>query len=203
MNVLGHLDRLHNSVVDLSLSEGKIYKYRESTKLFSQLNNPQEKCLCKQFHLFSSFSSVNRSPIRVQKSSHKIHSAWRTWDKPRPIIRFRRKKFPFQYLGQWYEVYRSNVVFEIGSKCVNATYTANPDGSVGVWNQELNWLDDYLSIHGNARVKNASEPAAFIVTFDNPSEIDRDRHSKMKHRSRFQFNKEVTTSSPVTTTATR
>ena len=75
----------------------------------------------------------------------------------------------FQYAGFWYEAYRSNVIFEFGSRCVNATYTLNADGSVGVWNQEINWLDDYESIHGTARVKNASEPAAFVVTFDNPS----------------------------------
>ena len=47
----------------------------------------------------------------------------------------------------------------------------NSDGTVGVWNQAVNWLGDYTSIHGTARVKNASEPGAFIVTFDNLSEI--------------------------------
>ena len=74
-----------------------------------------------------------------------------------------------QYLGFWYEGYRSNAIFEIGSKCVNATYTANPDGTVGVWNQDVNLLGDYTSIRGIAKVKDPSEPAAFIVTFDNPS----------------------------------
>ena len=48
---------------------------------------------------------------------------------------------------------------------MNATYTANADGTVGVWNQAVNWLGDYTSIRGSAKVKNASEPAAFIVTF--------------------------------------
>ncbi len=51
---------------------------------------------------------------------------------------------------------------------MNATYTPNPDGTVGVWNQAINFLGDYTSIRGSAKVKNASEPAAFIVTFDNP-----------------------------------
>ncbi|CAF4884091.1 unnamed protein product [Rotaria sp. Silwood1] len=73
-----------------------------------------------------------------------------------------------KYVGLWYEAYRSDIVFEIGSKCVNATYTPNPDGTVGVWNQAVNWLGDYTSIRGTAKVKNASEPGAFIVTFDNP-----------------------------------
>jgi lipocalin len=54
---------------------------------------------------------------------------------------------------------------------VNATYTPNADGTVGVWNQAVNWLGDYSSIRGTAKVKNASEPAAFIVTFDNPSRV--------------------------------
>jgi hypothetical protein len=40
-----------------------------------------------------------------------------------------------------------------------------------VWNQAVNWLDDYTSIRGTAKVKNASEPGAFVVTFDNPSRI--------------------------------
>jgi len=47
----------------------------------------------------------------------------------------------------------------------------NADGSVGVWNQAVNYLDDYTSIRGSAKVKNASEPAAFVVTFDNPSKV--------------------------------
>lgn len=38
-----------------------------------------------------------------------------------------------------------------------------------MWNQAVNLLDEYTSIRGTARVKNASEPAAFVVTFDNPS----------------------------------
>ncbi|UJR23794.1 hypothetical protein I4U23_026771 [Adineta vaga] len=73
-----------------------------------------------------------------------------------------------KYVGLWYEAYRSDIIFEIGSRCVNATYTPNPDGSVAVWNQAVNLLGDYTSIRGTARVKNASEPAAFVVTFDNP-----------------------------------
>jgi len=71
-----------------------------------------------------------------------------------------------QYVGFWYEAYRSDVIFEFGSRCVNATYTPNPDGSVGVWNQEISLAGDYTSIRGSAKVKNASEPAAFIVTFN-------------------------------------
>jgi lipocalin len=74
-------------------------------------------------------------------------------------------------VGFWYEVYRSDIIFEVGSRCVNATYTPNADGTVGVWNQAVNFMGDYTSIRGSAKVKNASEPAAFIVTFDNPGKI--------------------------------
>ena len=56
----------------------------------------------------------------------------------------------------------------MGSKCVNATYTDNKDGTVGVWNQDVNLLGNYTSIRGTAKVKDPSEPAAFIITFDNP-----------------------------------
>jgi apolipoprotein D and lipocalin family protein len=71
-----------------------------------------------------------------------------------------------KYVGFWYEAYRSDILFEVGARCVNATYTPNPDGTVGVWNQEITLVGDYSSIRGSAKVKNASEPAAFIVTFN-------------------------------------
>lgn len=77
----------------------------------------------------------------------------------------------FQYVGFWYEAYRNDFVFEIGNRCVNATYGLNADGTVSVWNQAVNFLDDYTSIRGSAKVKNASVPGAFVVTFDNPSTI--------------------------------
>ncbi|CAF2553846.1 unnamed protein product [Rotaria sp. Silwood2] len=75
-----------------------------------------------------------------------------------------------KYVGLWYETYRSNVIFEIGSKCVNATYTPNSDGTVGVWNQAISLFGKYTSIRGSARVKHSIEPAALEVTFDNPNQ---------------------------------
>lgn len=59
--------------------------------------------------------------------------------------------------------------FQVGTKCVNATYTANADGTVGVWNQAIDRSGQYTSIRGTAKVKNPAEPAALAVTFDNPS----------------------------------
>ncbi|CAF3535131.1 unnamed protein product [Rotaria sp. Silwood2] len=73
-----------------------------------------------------------------------------------------------KYFGFWYEAYRNENLFEIGYTCSNATYTKNDDGSVGVWNQAHNAVGTYESIKGTARVKNASEPAAFELDFPKP-----------------------------------
>ena len=64
------------------------------------------------------------------------------------------------------------MIFQVGTKCVNATYTANADGSVGVWNQAIDGLGKYTSIRGTARVKDPSEPAALVVVFDNPGKSE-------------------------------
>ncbi|UJR37308.1 hypothetical protein I4U23_030016 [Adineta vaga] len=74
-----------------------------------------------------------------------------------------------KYLGLWYEIERNNIIFEIASKCENATYTPNDNGTVGVWNQAITEYSGYYSIHGLARVKDPAEPAALEVIFSNPS----------------------------------
>ncbi|CAF4744128.1 unnamed protein product, partial [Rotaria sp. Silwood2] len=56
-----------------------------------------------------------------------------------------------RYAGVWYEVYRNNILFELGAKCVNATYTVQDDGSIGVFNQAINWFGYYTSINGTAK----------------------------------------------------
>ena len=43
--------------------------------------------------------------------------------------------------------------------------------AVGVFNQAINGLGAYTSIRGFAKVKDASEPAALSVVFDNPSKV--------------------------------
>ncbi|CAF0997621.1 unnamed protein product [Didymodactylos carnosus] len=70
-----------------------------------------------------------------------------------------------QYGGFWYEFERSNIIFEIGSKCENATYNLNPNGTVGLLNQAINIWNQYVSYTGIATVKDPKEPAAFIVEF--------------------------------------
>ncbi len=77
----------------------------------------------------------------------------------------------FQYLGVWYEIERNNIVFEVATKCENATYSANDNGTVGVWNQAVTDYSGYYSIRGIAIVKNASEPGALQVIFSDPRKI--------------------------------
>ncbi|CAF1097004.1 unnamed protein product [Didymodactylos carnosus] len=71
-----------------------------------------------------------------------------------------------KYGGLWYEIERSDIIFELGSRCVNATYTLNPNGTVDVFNQEINLMGEYTSIHGTATVKDPKVPAAFVVQFN-------------------------------------
>ncbi|CAF3663735.1 unnamed protein product [Rotaria sordida] len=72
------------------------------------------------------------------------------------------------YAGVWYEVYRNTILFELGAKCVNATYTLQNDGSIGVFNQAINWFGHYTSINGTAKVKNSAQPGSLVVNFDSP-----------------------------------
>lgn len=70
-------------------------------------------------------------------------------------------------MGIWYELYRNDILFEAGMKCVNATYTLNSDNTVGVWNQATNWFGQHSSITGVARAKDPANPASLIVIFNN------------------------------------
>lgn len=71
----------------------------------------------------------------------------------------------------WYEIERNNIVFEIASKCENATYSANPNGTLGVWNQAVTAYGGHYNISGIAIAKNASEPAALEVIFSEPGQF--------------------------------
>ena len=45
-----------------------------------------------------------------------------------------------RYTGTWYEYANVFEVFQIGGKCVRATYTDNGDGTVGVFNEQIKKL---------------------------------------------------------------
>lgn len=42
-----------------------------------------------------------------------------------------------QYMGKWYEIVKYPMIWELGLKCVTATYSLNKDGTVGVHNQGI------------------------------------------------------------------
>jgi len=69
------------------------------------------------------------------------------------------------YLGTWYEQEKYPFFFEIGGKCITATYTLRPDGKIGVTNRQINRiLGHENSITGTA-VADDKEPAKLKVTF--------------------------------------
>ncbi|CAF1174293.1 unnamed protein product [Rotaria sp. Silwood1] len=86
-----------------------------------------------------------------------------------------------RYAGVWYEIYRNTIIFELGAKCVNATYTLNDDGSIGVWNQAVNLFGHYTSINGTAKVKNSAQPGALVVSFNSPNEQKRYLQKQLMH----------------------
>lgn len=74
-------------------------------------------------------------------------------------------------MGLWYEIERNNIIFEIASKCENATYTDNHNGTVGVYNQAVTAYSGYYTIHGVGIAKDPSNPAALEIIFSNPCKI--------------------------------
>ena len=64
-----------------------------------------------------------------------------------------------RYVGTWFEIQRDGpgTVFEYGSQCVTATYTAHDDGSIGVANRSWQWwtLAQYYTIKGDATCEGA------------------------------------------------
>jgi len=71
-----------------------------------------------------------------------------------------------RYTGTWYEYANVFEVFQIGGKCVRATYTDNGDGTVGVFNEQIKkFTGNYGSINGTARLADPGY-AEFVVNFD-------------------------------------
>lgn len=89
-----------------------------------------------------------------------------------------------RYLGTWYEIARLDHSFERGLDRVTATYTARPDGSVGVLNRgydrsRCRWKD----ADGRAVFQGDRDVASLSVTFFWPFaggyhvlDLDRDRY---------------------------
>ncbi|KAL3286333.1 hypothetical protein HHI36_000841 [Cryptolaemus montrouzieri] len=71
-----------------------------------------------------------------------------------------------KYLGKWYEAEKYFSFFEIGGRCNSATYSLNEDGTVKVFNEELNSITgSQTSIEGVARFAGAAKDAKLLVRF--------------------------------------
>jgi len=63
-----------------------------------------------------------------------------------------------RYLGAWYEYANTFEVYEIGGKCVRATYTDEGD-VIGVFNEQVNTITgNYGNVKGSARFANPNDP---------------------------------------------
>lgn len=73
-----------------------------------------------------------------------------------------------RYLGAWYEYANTFELYELGAKCVRATYTDEGD-RVGVFNEQVSTITGrYGNIKGSARFANPDDPekrAELIVGF--------------------------------------
>ncbi|CAG7784742.1 unnamed protein product [Allacma fusca] len=72
-----------------------------------------------------------------------------------------------KYLGVWYEIEKYPAKFETGGKCVLATYTLNPNGTIQVRNSNIhNATGVYDQIIGSARLADPTgKQAKLLVTF--------------------------------------
>jgi len=76
-----------------------------------------------------------------------------------------------QYLGTWYEYSNTFEIFQIGGKCVRATYT-DKAGNVRVLNEQVDKRSgSYKSITGSARQELNSTRGELIVSFDTVPEF--------------------------------
>merc|ERR1712012_501206 len=83
-----------------------------------------------------------------------------------PDLRGIRNFAVTNYTGRWYEYSRLFLIPEYHGKCVRATYTDNHDGSVKVFNEQINSDTElYVFINGNARIVDP-EYAELVVNFD-------------------------------------
>ena len=71
-----------------------------------------------------------------------------------------------KYLGFWYEIERSNVVFETELKCVTATYSLNSTNAINVRNYGLNKRTNVEDIaFGYATIPDVTKPNQLLVQF--------------------------------------
>ncbi|XP_077295531.1 apolipoprotein D-like isoform X2 [Arctopsyche grandis] len=78
-------------------------------------------------------------------------------------------KNPFdvsQYVGTWYEAEKYFAIFELGGKCITATYTPIASGGVKVFNRQLNIKTNQVrTIEGTATLAGAANEGKLSVVF--------------------------------------
>ncbi|XP_071549747.1 apolipoprotein D-like isoform X1 [Panulirus ornatus] len=47
-----------------------------------------------------------------------------------------------RYLGKWYEIEKYFAIFEIGGRCITATYSDKGSGKIGVVNEQIGVIGD-------------------------------------------------------------
>jgi apolipoprotein D and lipocalin family protein len=77
---------------------------------------------------------------------------------------------PERYLGAWYEIARLEQSFQRGLTNVTATYTALPDGRIGVVNRGIRPDGTISEAQGVARFLGARDVASLAVRFSGPFE---------------------------------
>ncbi|KAG5872376.1 hypothetical protein JTB14_018028 [Gonioctena quinquepunctata] len=78
-----------------------------------------------------------------------------------------------KYVGKWYEQEKYPFIFEIGGKCITAEYSANANGTVRVFNKQINLFGNPSSIEGNARLDSDNGEAKLLVVFPSvPVKVD-------------------------------
>lgn len=74
-----------------------------------------------------------------------------------------------RYLGTWYEIARIDFFFEKDIDNTSATYTANPDGTIGVRNRGFKYLENrWDEARGTARFRGDRSLGALEVSFFGP-----------------------------------
>ncbi|XP_015788931.1 apolipoprotein D-like [Tetranychus urticae] len=68
-----------------------------------------------------------------------------------------------QYLGKWYEIKRTGLVFEFGQRCVKAEYKLDSDGNVAVNNSGVNLVN--FEVYSVGTAKPGTQSNVFAVTF--------------------------------------
>ncbi|XP_072391124.1 apolipoprotein D-like [Diabrotica undecimpunctata] len=73
------------------------------------------------------------------------------------------------YLGKWYEQQKYPIIWEFLGKCITANYSLNSDGTVKVYNQQIDVLtNEKKDIIGEAKIDSDKGEAKLLVTFHNP-----------------------------------